>query len=64
MLKMRTESEARDAGKSEERIRQLVEELQHSHRTAAKQNALSHLKASLETVESKAEMIQRLRDNF
>ena len=64
MLKMRTESEARDAGKSEERIRQLVEELQHSHWTAAKQNALSHLKASLETVESKAEMIQRLRDNL
>ena len=61
---MRTESEARDVGKSEERIRQLVEELQHSHRTAAKQNALGHLKASLETVESKSEMIRRLRDNF
>ena len=61
---MRTESEARDAGKREERIRQLVEELQHSHRTAAKQNALGHLKASLETVESKSEMIQRLRANF
>lgn len=61
---MRTESEARDAGKSEERIRQLVEELQHSHRTAAKHNALGHLEASLETVESKSEMIRRLRDNF
>ena len=64
LLKMRTESEARDVGKSEERIRQLVEKLQHSHRTAAKQNALGHLKASLGTVESKSEMIRRLRDNF
>ena len=64
LLKMRTESEARDVGKSEERIPQLVEELQHSHRTAAKQNALGHLKASLETVETTSEMIQRLRDNF
>ncbi len=63
-LKMQTESEARDAGKSEERLRQLVEELQHSHRTAAKQNALSHLKASLETVESTSAIIQRLRANL
>ena len=62
-LKMRIEFEAREAGKSEERIRQLVEELQHSYQTA-KRNAHGHLKASLETVELEPEMIRRLRDNF
>lgn len=59
-LKMRTETEEKVAGKSPEEIQQIVEFLQKSRKTAARENALNHLKASLEIAEEKEDMVVRL----
>lgn len=61
LLRMRTESEARGAGKNEEQIQQIVDKLQTSRRANAKKVALDHLKASLGTVEEEKNMIKRLK---
>ena len=64
LIRMRTESEARGSGKSEEQIQQIVAELQTTRKTEANENALSHLKASLGTVEEKEDMVKRLSDGL
>ena len=64
LLKMKAESEARGAGRTQEEILQLVEKLQESRRKDAAENTCSHLTASLKTVESKSTMIQRLSANW
>ncbi len=60
-LRMRTESEARGAKKTEEQIRQSIEELQATRKADARKRALNHLKASLETIENEKDMVKRLR---
>ena len=60
LLRMRTESEARGAGKSEEQIRQIVDELKVTRRKEAEENAHRHLKSSLKIVEKKEDMVKRL----
>ena len=60
LLRMQTESEARGAGKSEEQIKQIVDELKVTRRKEAKENAHRHLKASLKIVEEKEGMVKRL----
>ena len=64
LLRMRTESEARGAGKGEEQIQQIVDNLQTTRKAEASENALSHLKASLGTVEVKEDMVKRLSDGL
>lgn len=64
LIRMRTEAEARGSGKSEEQIQQIVDKLQTSRKTEAKENALSHLEASLGTVEEKEHMVQRLSEGL
>ena len=63
-LKMQTEFKAKGAGRTQEEILQLVEELQESRREDAAESTRSHLKASLKSVESKSTMIQRLSANW
>ena len=60
LLRMRIESEATGAGKSREEIQQIVDKLRVSRRTDANKIALSHLKASLGTLEEEENMIERL----
>ena len=60
LLRMQTESEARGARKSEEQIKQIVDELKGTRRKEAKENAHRHLKASLKIVEKKEDMVKRL----
>ena len=59
------EAEARGAKKSEKQIRQIIEELQATRKADARQDALNHLKASLETIENdEKDMLKRLRAGF
>ena len=61
LLKMNRESEARGAGRSPKQIQQLIDELQTTRKAEAKKRAYDHLKASLKPVQSKKEMVRRLR---
>ena len=63
-LRMRKESEAKGGGKTPEQIQQIVEELETTRKSEAKENALNHLKASLKKVEKKEEMVNRLKDGL
>ena len=57
---MRQEAQARGAGNSEEQIQQLVGKLENSRRAEAMEIGCNHVEASLKTIETKEEMIQRL----
>ena len=64
LLKMRTESEAQGARKSEKQIQTILNKLETDRRENAKKSAISHLKASLKIVEEKKDMIKRLSDGL
>ena len=63
-LRMRKESEAKGGGKTSEQIQQIVEELETTRKSEAKENALNHLKASLKKAEKKEEMVNRLKNGL
>ena len=60
LLRMRTEAEERGAGKTYEQIQDSIEKLQNARKEAARKNTDSHLKASLENIEEKEDMVKRL----
>ena len=57
LVRERTESEARGAGKSDEEIQHLVDELKNNRRLEAQKHAYNHLKASLKFVQSKEDIL-------
>lgn len=60
LIRERTESEARGAGRSNEEIQHLVDELKLNRMLEAEKRADNHLRASLKKVQSKEDMIRDL----
>ena len=64
LLRMRTESEEKGAGKSTEQIQEILNKLEADRKADAEKIAVSHLEASLEIVENNEDMAKRLSDEL
>ena len=64
LLKMRTEAKEIGAGKSQEEIQESIEKLHNARKEDAKEITDIHLKASLQIIEKKENMVRRLIDGL